>query len=663
MRRDFSSYPPATPGFRPEKKDRKSSALDEAVRAVIAPFMRSYRSRCRPQDIVPLVDRHNADASEMSDRTLKEEANRLGLQIREHGFFDETVGQLFALIREAAHRTIGLRHFNAQLMGGFALLKGMAVEMETGEGKTLAATLPASAAALAGIPVHVICVNDYLTSRDAETMRPVYNALGLTVGCVIHEVPPPERQAAYRCHITYCNNKEIAFDYLRDKLTLGEMTNSLRLQTEYLYSDRMREDRLLLRGLYFAICDEADSLLIDEARTPLIISGSGSGKEEEEFLRQAMSLALTLHEDADYSIDGDMNRIVLSDGGIERIKKASAALGPLWAGTILRNDIIRKALAALRLFQKDTHYLVQDGKVQIVDEYTGRLMPDRSWERGIHQLIEIKEECEITRQHEPLARMTYQRFFRRYLHLCGMTGTASEVRKELWSVYGLPVVRIPTEKPLRRILMPDTILPTLAEKAQVIQERVGALHANGRPVLVGTRSVAASEELSRLFSEAGLDHNVLNAKNEREEAQIVAGAGRYGSITVATNMAGRGTDIKLGQGVAELDGLHVILTERHESARIDRQLAGRCARQGDPGSFEAILSLEDSLLDGGRAGLPGWIARNVLRTRSSFWTAISKIAILYAQRRMDRVHARTRRELLKQDEKMGTLLSFSGLGE
>jgi preprotein translocase subunit SecA len=657
------SYPPATASLRPEKKGRRVSALDDATRTVINPFMRLFRSRCRPRDIVPLVEKHGAAASKLSNSALKEEANRLGLLMRKEGFRDDIVGHLFALVREAAQRTIGQRHFNAQLMGGWALLKGMAVEMETGEGKTLAATLPACTAALAGVPVHVICVNDYLTSRDAETMGPVYKALGLTVGCVVHEVAPPERRAAYRCHITYCNNKEIAFDYLRDKLTLGEITNSLSLQAEYLYSNDRREDRLLLRGLCFAICDEADSLLIDEARTPLIISGSGPGKEEEEFLRQALCLARTLEERNDYSIDGDTNTIDLREDGMEQIRKTSLSLGPLWASTIRRNDMTRKALAALHLFKPDIHYLVREGKVQIVDEYTGRLMPDRSWERGIHQLIEIKEGCELTRQHEPLARMTYQRFFRRYLHLCGMTGTAREVRKELWSVYSLPVVRIPTEKPLRRMRLPDTILPTLNEKSRFVKKRVEELHCKGRPVLIGTRSVAASEGLSKLFAEAGLDHRVLNAKNEGEEAAIVADAGRYGSITVATNMAGRGTDIKLGKGVTELNGLHVILTERHEAARIDRQLAGRCARQGDPGTYEAILSLEDALLEDVRAAFLKWLAEHVFRRGSPLWTALSKTAILYAQRRMDRLHARARRELLKQDEKMGTLLSFSGLGE
>jgi preprotein translocase subunit SecA len=375
-----------------------------------------------------------------------------------------------------------------------------------------------------------------------------------------------------------------------------------------------------------------------------------------------MSLAESLKEEIDYSIDRDMNKIDLTETGVKRVREVSASLGPAWAGTIRRDDTVRKALAALHLFRPDIHYLVKDGKAQIVDEYTGRLMPDRSWERGIHQLIEIKEGCDITRQLESLARITYQRFFRRYIHLCGMTGTAWEVRKELWSVYGLAVARITTHKPLRRTRFPDTILASLEEKGRAIRERVESLNQEGRPVLVGTRSVAASEELSKLFTGAGLDHRVLNAKNDLVEADIVAEAGQYKSITVATNMAGRGTDIKLGPGVADIQGLHVILTERHEAARIDRQLAGRCGRQGDPGSYEAILSLADSLLDGGRAGLPGWIAKR-MSTQSSLWTLVAKIAILHAQRKMERIHARIRRELLKQDEKLGTLLSFSGLGE
>ncbi len=656
-------HPPATRSLRPEKKDPTLSAVERTAKVLCAPVALSLHLFHRSRKIVTAAGRHAAAASRMSDAELRAEARRLGMEARIKGFDVDLAAGLFAVIREVSERTVGLRHFDSQLMGGFLLLKGTIAEMETGEGKTLTATLAAGAAALAGIPVHVICVNDYLTARDAEAMGPVYTALGLSVGCVVHDKDPRERQAAYGCDITYCTNKEVVFDYLRDRLTLGPITDSLRLQAEYLHSHDARDGRLLLRGLHFGICDEADSILVDESRTPLIISGGGDTGDEETFLRQGMSLALTMREGTDYILDLDKNKIDLTDSGLKHVRQASAASGPLWAGTIRREETIRKALAALYLFRPDIHYLVRESKVQIVDEYTGRLMPDRSWERGIHQLIEIKEGCELTRQVESMARITYQRFFRRYLHLCGMTGTAWEVRKELWSVYGLAVARVPTEKPLKRKTLPGLVAPTLPEKKTAVVERVGEFLNRGRPVLIGTRSVAASESLSKSFTEAGMTHCVLNAKNDSNEAAIVAQAGRPGAVTIATNMAGRGTDIKLGPGVAELGGLHVILTERHDAGRIDRQLGGRCGRQGDPGSFEAILSMEDSLLEGGRAGIFGWAARRVPRRLPYLWTLVSKIAILHAQRKMERIHARARRELLKQDERMGTLLSFSGLGE
>lgn len=325
--------------------------------------------------------------------------------------------------------------------------------------------------------------------------------------------------------------------------------------------------------------------------------------------------------------------------------------------------MVRNALSARHLFHRDIHYLVCEGKVQIVDEYTGRLMPDRSWEKGIHQLIEIKEDCEVTRRKESLARITYQRFFRRYQHLCGMTGTAWEVRGELGKVYGLTVARIPTNRPLIRLRHRDRIMPTLEAKYQAVRERVRELHQSGRPVLVGTRSVSVSEEISRLFDEDGLGHQVLNAKNDRDEAGIIARAGVCKNITIATNMAGRGTDIKLGPDVAERGGLHVILTERHDSGRIDRQLTGRCARQGDPGSHEAFLSLEDPILEGKRGRVMIWIIRKTLSPRSYLWTLAVKTAILLAQKKMEQVHARMRHELLKMDEKIGTTISFSGTQE
>lgn len=664
MRSEQMYHPPATRSDRPEKIERRPHAVENAVRSLTRGLTRFVRTRMiRPERIVPLVRACESAMSTLNDRGLKDQGRQLGLKIRQEGFRDDLVAQSFALIREVAWRTLGLRHFDTQIMGGWVLLQGMIAEMETGEGKTLTATLAAGTAAIAGIPVHVICVNDYLTARDAEGMGPVYRALGLKVGCVTHEVPHESRQAAYQCDVVYCNNKEIAFDYLRDKLVLGDLTHPLRLQAEHLYSDRMREHRLLLRGLHFAIADEADSLLIDESRTPLIISGAAGGSEEEAFMREALSVADDLQEGEDYLIERNEGRVDLTDRGVTRIRELTTFLGPLWRGTIRRNDMVRNALSARHLFHRDIHYLVCEGKVQIVDEYTGRLMPDRSWERGIHQLIEIKEGCEVTRHKESLARMTYQRFFKRYRHLCGMTGTAWEVNGELGQVYGLTVARIPTNRPLIRVRHPDRIMPTLQAKYQAVRDRVRELHQCGQPVLVGTRSVSVSEEISRLFAQDGLKHQVLNAKNDRDEAWIIARAGEYGNITIATNMAGRGTDIKLGPGVAERGGLHVILTERHETGRIDRQLIGRCARQGDPGSHESVLSLEDPILEGKRGRVLVWIIRKTLSPGSYLWTLAVKTAILLAQKRIEREHARMRHELLKMDEKVGTTLSFSGTRE
>jgi preprotein translocase subunit SecA len=663
MKTSSFNDPPPSYSLRPEKKDRKRSLLNTAERAARVPFLGLSVSAGRLAGILPLIRARASEFSALDDARLAEEGRRLGMEIRRTGFkAAASVAPLFAVISEVAGRTLGKRHFDGQFMGGFALLLGMLPEMETGEGKTLTATLAAGVASLAGIPVHVICVNDYLTERDAQEMGPIYQFFGLTVGCVTHGLTSEERRAAYGCDITYCCNKEVVFDYLRDKLTIGRMTDSLRLQTEYLYSRDAREEKLLLRGLHFAICDEADSLLVDEARTPLIISGTGQGEEEENFLTEVLSVTRTLVEGRHYTIDRHESTVDLTSAGEERIAEAGASLGRVWAGSIRRNDAVRKALTALHIFLPDVHYLVRDGKVQIIDEYTGRLMPDRSWERGIHQLIELKERCEVTRQLESLARITYQRFFRRYLHLCGMTGTASEISWELWMVYGLRVVRIPTNRPLLRMRLQGRVLPSRKEKYRAILERVVDLTETGRPVLVGTPSLEASERLSAVFSQAGVAHRVLNAKNDREEASIVAEAGRARAVTIATNMAGRGTDIKLGEGVRETGGLHVIVSESHDAGRIDRQLAGRCARQGDPGSFEFYYSAEDLLLEGNRAGVARW-AMKLYPQNAPLWASVVRWAIHHSQKRTERAHSRIRHEVLKQDEKMDTLLSFSGPSE
>jgi preprotein translocase subunit SecA len=557
-----------------------------------------------------------------------------------------------------------MRHFDVQLIGGLVLLYGMVAEMETGEGKTLTATLPACTAALAGVPVHIITVNDYLADRDTKWMGPIYQALGLAAGTIKHGMDPQARRAAYRCDVTYCTNKEVAFDYLRDRIVLWDRPSEIRLQLERLYGDGSRVRHLVMRGLHFGIVDEADSVLIDEARTPLIISAEGDGYDEQSLYEQALGIAGKLAPGEDYSIRTSERSLELTEKGKERIEDIIRWDGRVWMSRQQREELVHQALVALNLFSRDKHYLVKDGKIQIVDEYTGRLMADRSWERGLHQLIEIKENCEMTKRKETQARISYQRFFRRYLQLAGMTGTAREVAGELWSIYRLRVVTIPTNRPLHRTYLPDRIYPAAAQRWEAVVTRISEMHRQGRPVLVGTRSVEASEHLSHLLSETGLPHKVLNARQDQEEAEIIARAGEQARITVATNMAGRGTDIRLAPGIAELGGLHVIATERHEARRIDRQLFGRCGRQGDSGTSEAIVSLEDELATVYVNKAFQWLASMVLRrpgTLIARW--IGKILFHRAQRKAERLHARIRHDLLKMDEQLGDALAFSGRPE
>jgi preprotein translocase subunit SecA len=587
-------------------------------------------------------------AASLDEAALREAARDLGQRLRREGFADAAVVRAFALVREASGRTLEQRHFDVQLVGGRILLDGMVAEMDTGEGKTLTATLAASAAALAGIPVHVVTVNDYLARRDAEWMRPVYAALGLTVGTIVHGLDPAARRAAYASNVTYCSNKELAFDYLKDRIALGQRGDRAGLQLERLYEKSPRLDRLLLRGLSYAIVDEADSVLVDEARTPLIISGpkaaDASGRE---ICRVALSLASEMVEGRDFEIETRSRQVRLLATGHDRINRVSSTLGGVWTRRQWREEFTRQAIAARHLYQDGKQYLIRDGKIQIIDEYTGRAMPDRSWERGLHQMIEVKEDLEMTRQIEPLARISYQRFFRRYVRLAGMTGTAREVAGELWSVYRLATARVPTNRPSRRKRLEDRIYATEDEKWRAVIDRIEAVHREGRPVLVGTRSVRASEHLSMLLGSRGLEHHLLNARQDADEARIIAEAGRQRRITVATNMAGRGTDIRLAPGVAKLGGLHVIATELHEARRIDRQLFGRCGRQGDPGSSEALLSLEDELVSHFGSRYP--------RTRA--------LRLKMAQRSAERLHRRMRRDLLRTDEQLATALAFSGRSE
>ncbi len=598
-----------------------------------------------------------------TDDELAARAVGMRARLRRDGFALPLVGECFALIGEAAARTITMRHYGVQLMAGWALLQGRLVEMQTGEGKTFAATLPAATVALAGYPVHVITVNDYLASRDAKIMGPLYEFLGLTTGAVVQSMEREERRKAYGCSIVYCTNKDIAFDYLRDGVAMTGKSSRLHLSLERLKSAGPQQPNLVLRGLYFGIVDEADSVFIDEARTPLILSASVGPSEEKEQSEQALAIARALEQHEHFKVEAAPRIVTLEDAGKTRIGVLCDGLGGVWTSMRAREELVVQALTALTLFHRDQHYVVTDGKVQIVDESTGRIMPDRSWERGLHQMIEVKEDCEPTERRETLARITYQRLFRRYVRLAGMTGTAKEVAPEIRVVYGLDVVRVPLNRPSQRRYVKPRVCATKAEKWRLVVETVERIAMQeGRPVLIGTRSVGASDEISTILHQHGIAHALLNARQDQLEAEIIAGAGMPGVVTVATNMAGRGTDIRLGPGVAERGGLHVVLTDYHESRRIDRQLFGRTARQGDRGSCEAIVSLEDELFT---VFVPksARFVRHLVERGTPVPGFVFAALKWFAQGAAERRGAAIRVENLKTDRRLDRVLAFSGRGE
>ena len=644
-------------GSYPEREDVRESWLDRTTSAVFGALYQRFGPNHLDRGFLRQVARASEGLELLTTHELSEMAGVLRRDLHRNGLRPDLVASAFAVIREVSGRTLGMRHFDVQLLGGWAMIRGKVAEMETGEGKTLTATLPAATAALAGIPVHIITVNDFLVARDAAWMKPLYDVLGLSVGTILEGMSPTDRRRAYGCSITYCTNKQVVFDYLKDRLLLQQENRALHLKIEALHRADPRVSRLMMRGLCFAVVDEADSVLVDEARTPLIISGGRGAGDEERVYRQALDAARRMLAGRDYLVSERERHVDLTDLGRAHAARLTNRYGGVWNVRGHRENIVRQALAALHLHLRDKHYIVDEGQVRIVDEYTGRVMADRSWERGLHQMVEAKEGLEISGRQETLARISYQRFFRRYLRLAGMTGTAREVAGELWAVYGLNTVRIPTNRPQARKIHGDLLYPTSRAKWQAIAEQVAELHKSGRPVLVGTRSVADSEHISGLLNEAGIQHSVLNARQNRTEAEIVAQAGQPGRVTVATNMAGRGTDIRLAPGVGEAGGLFVIASERHEAGRIDRQLFGRSGRQGDPGEGQAMVSLDDelvrsvfgSLLDRLRSGhLPGWLGRMLFS---------------WAQRTTERRHSAIRKRLLHSDESLQDLLAFSGRGE
>ena len=511
----------------------------------------------------------------LSDANLVAKTDEFKRRLQKGETLDDLLPEAFAVVREASKRVLGMRHFDVQLMGGICLHNGNIAEMRTGEGKTLVATLPVYLNALTGKGVHVVTVNDYLATRDSEQMGRLYNFLGLSTGLIVANLDFNQRREAYACDITYGTNNEFGFDYLRDNMVTDVL-------------------QMVQRPLNYAIVDEVDSILIDEARTPLIISGPGQRSTDNYY--KLAKIVPHLVRDEDYIIDEKQKTIAPTDSGIEKVEKMLGVENLYDAENIELNHLLGASLRAYAMMHRDTDYVVKDGEVVIVDEFTGRLMFGRRYSDGLHQAIEAKEGLKVERESQTLASVTFQNYFRMYEKLAGMTGTAKTEEKEFIDIYGLEVIPIPPNKPLIRTDLPDQIFKTKAAKYRAVVRNAVERHKVGQPLLIGTTSITQSEELSDMLLRAGVPHNVLNAKHHEKEAEIVANAGQMGMVTIATNMAGRGTDITLGEGVPELGGLAILGTERHESRRIDNQLRGRSGRQGDPGSSQFFLSLEDDLM-------------------------------------------------------------------
>ena len=531
------------------------------------------------KNIRVIVDKINSlekDMEGLSSANLAAKTGEFKVRLQKGETLDDILPEAFAVVREASRRVTGMRHFDVQLIGGVVLHRGKIAEMRTGEGKTLVATAPVYLNALTGKGVHVVTVNDYLARRDSEDLGRIDKFLGLSVGRIVHDMDFPDRKAAYAADITYGTNNEFGFDYLRDNMVVDE-------------------NQMVQRELNYCIVDEVDSILIDEARTPLIISGPGEKSTE---LYQVLArVVANMEEGEDYTVDEKQKQVAPTEKGIAKAEKM-LGIGNLYDNEhgVDYSHQIMCALKAKALMHRDRDYVVKDGQVIIVDEFTGRLMFGRRFSEGLHQAIEAKEGVKVERESQTLATITFQNYFRMYKKLAGMTGTAKTEEQEFQKIYNLPVVVVPTNKPMIRIDYPDVIYKTRIAKYKAAVNEIEECHKSGRPVLVGTTSIAQSEELSAMLKRRNIPHNVLNAKYHEKEAEIISHAGQYGAVTIATNMAGRGTDITLGEGVPELGGLHIIGTERHESRRIDNQLRGRCARQGDPGSSKFFLSLEDDLM-------------------------------------------------------------------
>lgn len=608
------------------------------------------------------IVRREAEWVRLTDAALQRRLLDFRADFRRGGRRAEAlIPEALAAIREAADRRLGLRPFPVQIVGALTLHQGLLAEMATGEGKTLTAGLAAVLAGWTHRPCHIITVNDYLVERDANWLEPLYHFCGVRVGRVVGSASPLERVKGYGCDVTYVTSKELLADFLRDRLQLGRLQDpTRRLIRHLLQPAAAARSPLVQRGLHTAIVDEADSVLIDEAVTPLIISASHKNESLREAAALAQGIIQTLEPETDYHLNRRYKEVELTETGMAKLVKQAAHLPGLWQGSDRRLELAIQALVAREFFHRDQQYIIEDGKVIIVDEFTGRPMPQRSWQAGMHQAVEAKEGLTVSDPVETVARLSFQRFFRCFYKLSGMSGTAREAAHELWQTYGLPVISIPPNRPCVRQQWPDQFFATEAEKFEAIAREARNLHFAGRPLLIGTRSVETSERLGALLANEGLETKVLNASRLKEEAEIVAMAGGPGRITIATNMAGRGTDIKLGCGVAELGGLHVMATERHESVRVDRQLFGRSGRQGDPGSAQVFVSLEDELLHR-YLPRPAWrLLDEVWRRDLPLKKRLFAWACQRCQTKAQSVARQQRQNVLRSDLWLDQALSFAG---
>ena len=654
--------PGLTLGMYPQLQETWPGLLETQARLGVAKVKYVLaRHKYSLKYIVKRVNSHEQAIKKLSESAMTEHIHQLRKQLYRHGLQENLVMQSFTTVREVAQRTLGKRHFDVQLLGGWVMMNGMIAEMETGQGKTLTATLPACTAALAGIPVHVVTANDYLAARDQEILRPLYQQMGLTSASVVDGMETEPRKAAYQCDIVHSTSQQITFDYLRDRMEMGDDIGKLQIQFKYLQSQHLHQpSAFLLRGLCFTIIDEADSLLIDEAKTPLIISQTRQSEEQTQNYYDALYLADSLTSKTDFNVNEQRQDINLTPAGKNKLAELAGSLEKFWQQRRRREIMVLQALKARHLFHRDKHYLVRDDKIEIIDALTGRSMPDRSWEHGLHQLIEAKEGCEITGERDPLARIGYQKFFKRYLRLAGMSGTVTEVAGELNSVYGLQVIKIPTHQASQRKIYPEKVYKNTEQKWQAFIQKISECHQRGQPVLIGTNTVADSERVSAILTKNKLPHQTLNALQDQQEAEIIAVSGQLNSITVATNMAGRGTDIALGAGVEAVGGLHVIATERNDARRIDRQLYGRCARQGDQGSAEGFMSLQDANIaafyPAAMLKVIAWFCRN----NKPLPNGLGNIVLALPQKWTEHKHRQIRRLLIKQDKQQAKTLSFTG---